>query len=174
MKFKKEIFLFFVLINLFISCKKNQTKDEKVAYYIDLSIQQKKTISSFKIEPNGEGTVLINNISGISSVYQVHFDKIEIDNITKRINGLSLTKCDTIYKNYSDGIRYIMIINDDKQNRKTLISGTCEQLKPLDKVVLYIMSIYDKKEKSLFYESLKIITPPPFPENFEIEKDNKN
>ncbi|KFF16569.1 hypothetical protein [Flavobacterium hydatis] len=175
MKFKKKhFFLFFVLINLFISCEKNQTKKQKIAYYIDLSVQQKSTISSFKIEPNGKGIVLINGMSGIDSIYQVQFNKKEIDNITKKINELSLTKCDTIDKNYSDGMRYIMIINDNKQNKKTLISGTCKQLETLDNLVLYIMNIYDKKEKSLFYESLKIITPPPFPENFKMEKDNKN
>lgn len=174
MKYKIKYFcLFFAFLNLFISCEKNQEKNENVVYHIDLSIQQKKTISSFKIEPNGKGTVLINNMTGINSVYQIQFDKNEINNITKRINELSLTKCDTIDENYSDGIRYIMIIKDNKENKKTLVSGTCEQLKSLDRLVLYIMNINNKKEKTLFFESLKIITPPPFPENFKIEKESK-
>lgn len=162
MKFRNNhLLMLFMFLNFFISCKKNTMDNEKMLYSIDLSVQQKESISTFKIEPNGKTTVLINKINENNNVYQVKFNKEEVNNIKKKLDEISLTKCDTINKTYVDGMRYVMVL-DNTEIKTTLISNTCEQLKPLDDLVLYIMSIYEKKEKMPFYESLKIITPPNF------------
>lgn len=163
MKFKNNhLLVLFVFLHFFVSCKKGTPVDEKMPYSIDLSIQQKRSISTFKIEPDGEVTALINKKYEINNVYEVQFSEQEMSNIKKKLDEISLTKCDTINKTYVDGMRYIVVL-DDTEKKTTLISDTCEQLKPLDDLVLYILKLYNKKEKTLFYESLKIITPPSPP-----------
>jgi hypothetical protein len=163
MKFRNNhLLMLFVFLNFFISCKKSRPDNEKMLYSIDLSVQQKKSISTFKIEPDGKVTVLINKMYEINNVYQVQFSEQEMSSIKKKLDEISLTKCDTINKTYVDGMRYILVL-DDREKKTTLISDTCEQLKPLDDLVLYILNLYNKKEKTLFYESLKIITPPSPP-----------
>lgn len=163
MKFRNNhLLMLFVFLNFFISCKKSTPDNEKMLYSIDLSVQQKKSISTFKIEPDGKTTVLINKMDEINNVYQVQFSEQEIGNIKKKLDEISLTKCDTINKTYVDGMRYVMVL-EDAEKKTTLISDTCEQLKPLDDLVLYIMDVYSKKGKTPFYESLKIITPPSPP-----------
>ena len=162
MKFTNSYFtvILSLLLLLIISCKKGITNTEIMPFSIDLSLQEKQSISTYKIESDGTVTVLKNNVNEISNIYQVHFSKEEMSNIKKNLDKITLDKCDSINETYADGLRYLLVLNN-KGKETILINNTCEELKPLDDLVMDIINTYNKKEKKPFFKSLKRITPTP-------------
>jgi hypothetical protein len=153
--------LLIILSSLIVcSCSSEQGLGEN--YSIDLTAKYNDNINSFRISPNGEATVLINKLNEPGMLYQVSFTEQEMDSIQHILSTVPLNNCDTVRADQSDGTQYVMNI-ENKSGKKKLVSNSCEQLKPLDNLVFLIIKSFRAKKKTDYYESLKTITPPPFP-----------
>lgn len=145
---------------LFItSCKK---EENQVFESIDLSIKHKRAFYSFNIAFNGKATVLTSKFNEIPKLYKTEFNKKEVKYIENTLSKINLKKCDTLDYNVCDGAQYIFILNN-KNDTITLVSNTCEQLKNLDNLVIYIEKTFEKKDKIYYYKSMNGLIPPPPP-----------
>ena len=154
--------LLLIITLCFISCNdsKQGNKDD---YSIDFTAKYNNQTNSFLINADGNSIVLVKETYIEDKLYRIKFDNKEMKHIWSVLGNLNITDCDTIDKSYSDGTHYIFYLNKNGK-KKQLVSGTCEELKPLDKLVNYIIGAYRKKQKEECFESLKTITPPELPE----------
>ncbi len=138
------ISLFAVSLFLIISCDKNNQNNDSEDYNIDLSVKYNNQINSFQIDNEGNSFVLIKETYKDDKYYRVFFDKEEMQHIQKSLKEINYSKCDTIDKIVMDGTQYIFELYN-KTRKINVVSGTCEQLKPIDKLVKYIIDAYRKK-----------------------------
>lgn len=154
----KYFFLVLILATLFVTCK---NKNDQSFESIDLSIQYKHQINSFKIEKDGNVLILEEKLQKEAKLYNVSFNQTEMDSIENAVNQVRLIKCDTLYNPPLSRSGYRMIVNN-KTDSIIYIYNTCEQQKLVDDLVSYIEQISGKKKKIPFYKSL--LSPPPLPE----------
>lgn len=153
----KYFFLVLILATLFVTCK---NKNDQSFESIDLSIQYKHQINSFKIEKDGSVVILEEKLQKESKLYNVSFNQTEMDSIKNVVNQVRLIKCDTLDNPPLSRTGYRMIINN-KSDSIIYIYNTCKQQQLIDNLVSYIEQISGKKKKTPFYKSL--LNPPPPP-----------
>lgn len=150
-----------ILICFFLTCCKTATNEEGFDK-IDLSVTYNNEVNTFQIANNGSAVVLIRRFGNSDNYYNVIFNEEEMSHIQKELLVTKSSQCDTIKQIKFDGTRYIMYLTKGKSS-KEIISGTCEELKPINKLVKYIVEQFNKKEKLTIFKSLQTITPPPPP-----------
>ncbi len=153
--------LLLIVTLCFISCNDSK-KESKDDYSIDFTVKYNNQTNSFLINADGNSIVLVKEIYIEDKLYRIKFDNKEMKHIRSALDDLNINDCDTIDKSYSDGTHYIFYLNKNGR-KKQLVSGTCEELKPLDKLVSYIIGAYRKKQKEECFESLETMTPPELP-----------
>ena len=151
-------FILLSILFFIISCN-NKGRDGSKDYDIDLSVKYNNQINCFQIDKEGYAFVLIKETYNDDKYYKVFFDKEEMGYIQKSLKEINFLKCDTIDKITLDGTQYIFNLSN-KTIKRNIISGTCEELKPLNKLVKYIVESYNKKDKNEIFNSLKVIIPP--------------
>lgn len=153
----KYFYLVLLLAVLFVTCT---NKNDQTFESIDLSVQYKHQINSFKIEKDGYVVILEEKLQKETKLYKVSFNQTEMDSIKNIVTKSALIKCDTMSKRYLSRTGYLMIVNN-KNDTITYISSICKKQKLIDNLVLYIEQISSKKKKTPFYNSL--LSPPPPP-----------
>jgi hypothetical protein len=153
-------FLTITALSFIIGCNSDKVKkDDSKDYDIDLSVKYNNQINCFQIDKNGNAFVLIKETYKEDRYYKILFNEKEMQHIQNSLKEVSFLKCDTIDKITLDGTQYILNLSN-KTIKRNVISGTCEELKPLNKLVKYIVESYRAKDKKEIFNSLKIITPP--------------
>lgn len=164
---KKLFLMTFVLTTIFlvgISCKNKSEIENNDLYNLDISIKYKKEINSFIIDSNGTAFVVIKAVNKSDKYYKMTFSKHEMNHIQKSLKEIDFSICDTIEENIMDGVQYALYI-DNNTIKREIISGTCKQQKPLNKLVKFIVETYNKKQKEDIFRGLKLIVPPDLTEN---------
>ncbi|UPT71588.1 MAG: hypothetical protein M0D53_04280 [Flavobacterium sp. JAD_PAG50586_2] len=162
---KKSIYniLILTIISLgIVSCKNSSQKRENNFYRIDLAVKYKKEVNSFMIDTNGVALVIFKEVDMPDKYYKITFNSTEINYIQKSLHEIDFSTCDTINENVMDGVQYVFYLSD-KNTKREIINGTCEQQKPLDKLVNFIVETYRKKQKEVLFNGLNTITPPGLP-----------
>ena len=163
---KKLFLIAFVLTTPFlvgISCENKSEIKNNDLYNLDISIKYKKEIKSFIIDSNGIAFIVIKEVYKSDKYYKMAFNKHEMNYIQKSLKEIDFSKCDTIDRNIMDGVQYALYIDNNKDKRE-IISGTCKQQKPLNKLVKFIVETYKKKQKEDIFRGLKLIVPPAPPQ----------
>jgi len=145
---------------------KAPTEDEN--FTIDLTAVFRNNVNSYKIEPNGKVIVLFNKTEENGKLYETEFTKQEMDSIQVELRRITAIKCDTLIKHVSDGLRYAITLDNQKQ--KINLSGNlCAKYEGLDKLVYSIVKKAEKKNKKEFYSTFNRMVPPPY-----VEHDSTN
>lgn len=153
---KKYILL--IAIVILAGCK---DPIETENFTIDLTAVYNNNINSYKIEPSGKVLVLFNKTYEKGKLYETVFTKQEMDSIQVELQRITSTKCDTLIKNVSDGLRYAITLNNQKQ-KFNLSGNLCAKYEGLDKLVSSIVKKVEKKDKREFYSTFNRMVPQPY------------
>jgi len=152
-KMKKIAILILLVFNG--GCKPS-TDDE--SFNIDITAVYKNNINSYKIESNGKVLALFNKTYEYGKVYETEFTKQEMDSIQVELKRITSIKCDTLINHVSDGLRYAITLDNQKQ--KIYLSGNlCAKYESLDKLVSSIVKKVEKKDKKEFYTNISRMAP---------------
>jgi hypothetical protein len=154
-----KLFVLVAILSIIVNCKNDSQINKNKFYNIDLAIKYKKQVNSFMIETDGRILVIIKEIYKPDKYYKVIFNDSEMNYIQRVLKKIDFSKCDTINQNVTDGIQYVLYL-ENKEDKRRVIGGTCEQQKPLDELVKFIDKTFKRKKKKNLFNGLNLIIPP--------------
>lgn len=162
----KKIILFITLVSL-AGCK---APIENENFTIDLTAVFGDNINSYKIDANGKVLVLFNKTYEKGRLYETEFTKQEMDSIQVELRRITAIKCDTLIRHISDGLRYAITLDNQKQ-KFNLGGNLCAKYEGLDKLVYSIVKKVEKRDKKEFYSTFNRMVPPPYiePDSTEVK-----
>lgn len=146
-----------LLLLVFVGACKSSTNDE--SFNIDITAVYKNNINSYKIESNGKVLALFNKSYEYGKVYETKFTKQEMDSIQVELRRITSIKCDTLKEHISDGFRYAITLDNQKQ-KINLGGNLCAKYESLDKLVYSIVKKVEKRDKKEFYNTFNHMVPP--------------
>lgn len=145
-----------ILLGFIGGCK--STSDDE-SFNIDITAVYKNNINSYKIESNGKVLALFNKSYEYGKVFETKFTKQEMDSIQVELRRITAIKCDTLIKHVSDGFRYAITLDNQKQ-KINLGGNLCAKYEALDKLVYSIVKKVEKRDKKEFYSTFNQMVPP--------------
>ncbi|MBW3520486.1 hypothetical protein [Flavobacterium sp. NKUCC04_CG] len=162
MQINKKCYFIVSFVLLFcLSCKVEKTTERY--YNMDLTVIYNEYTKSYKIDTEGNVFLLINKVNENGRLYESFLEQEVLDSIQEKLNKIVKLECDSIDVDFEDGTRYIMILQNKKNEKRIIVNNSCKQFQDLDSLVFAIIKKVQIIKSQDFFESLEKSSPPSLP-----------